>query len=224
MNRPHVVAVFVGRTAPFPPPPHQAWGTSGMEKGAVDGPVAVAISGLDGDENAERPANDREQAICVYPCEHYDWWRTNWSSPRAHFRPGAFGENLCLAGLTENEVCIGDVYRVGTAELAVTKPRGPCRKVAERHGIPELASVMRHSLRTGWYLAVRQDGVLRAGDELELVSRSSPEVTVRDAAEAMYLLRADLNVARHVLAGQGLAENWRRVLAARVAGHPEPPL
>jgi MOSC domain-containing protein YiiM len=195
-----------------------------MEKGAVAGPVAVALAGLDGDENAERPADDREQAICAYPGEHYEWWRTNFSSPRAHFRPGAFGENLCLAGLTETDVCIGDVYRVGTVELAVTKPRGPCWKVAVRHGIPELASIMRQTLRTGWYLAVLQGGVLQAGDELELVNRGSPAVTVHVAAEAMYLRRDDLDLARHVLAGRGLAGNWRRVLEARVAGHPEPPL
>jgi MOSC domain-containing protein YiiM len=83
---------------------------------------------------------------------------------------------------------------------------------------------MRRSLRTGWYLRVVRPGVVQAGAPLELLDRPSPEVTVGRVARAMYHDRADLDLAREMLACPALAGNWRDVLAARVGGRPEPPL
>lgn len=203
------VVVFVGRS---------------LEKGRVTGPAALRRSGLAGDWNERRPAGDRDQAVCAYPVEHYEWWRERFPDRASQFRAGAFAENLSLAGLDETAVCVGDRWRVGTAVVEVSKPRGPCGKLAARHGLPELPAVIRQTLRTGWYLRVVSPGEVEPEADTELVERPWPAVSVSRVAEVMYHLRGDRAAAAEVLACTALAENWRAVLAARVAGRPEPEL
>jgi MOSC domain-containing protein YiiM len=67
-----------------------------------------------------------KKAVYAYPAEHYDFWRRE--LPDTALPWGAFGENFTTEGLLEDEVCIGDRYRVGGVELVVTQPRMPCYK------------------------------------------------------------------------------------------------
>jgi len=219
---PRVLAIFVGTAGPFPPT--SELGTSGIRKFGVHGPVAVNLVGLSGDENVERPAADFDQAVCVYPSEHYEWWRQRYPAASSALCAGRFGENITLRGLTEHDVAVGDHYRVGSAVLVVSKPRGPCKKVAQHTGIPNLSRMMRRTLRTGWYARVASPGVLYEGCPWSLLERRPNALSVHATAEAMYLRRDDIALAKQALQCDGLAGNWRAVFAARVAGRPVPPL
>jgi MOSC domain-containing protein YiiM len=110
--------------------------------------------------------------------EHYDSWRRE--LPDAELPWGAFGENLTTEGLLEDEVWIGERYRVGTTELVVTQPRMPCYKLAVRFGHPDIVKRFLKSRRSGFYFAVAREGDVGAGDVIERLARNDKRLTIAD--------------------------------------------
>lgn len=148
---------------------------SGIGKRAVPGRVEVRPLGLEGDEQADLSVHGGlSKAVYAYPSEHYPFWQTvraqaraaAWGEPMV---PGMLGENLTLAGLLEDQVWIGDVLRFEGCELAVSEPRFPCFKFNATMGFDQASKLMAANAWCGFYLAVRQPGVLAAGDAFELV-------------------------------------------------------
>lgn len=188
-----------------------------IDKQPSDGPVRVGVLGLEGDTQVDaRHHGGVDKAVCVYPSEHLPGWSERL---RRDLRPGAFGENLSTAGVTEDDACIGDRWRVGTALLEITYPRTPCVKVAARHRHPHLIRLIRETGRSGWYLRVLEPGTVRAGDRLERVARPDPAVSV---AEVNAMLRGDRDAeatARRLQAVVAAPAAWRRALAAAHPAH-----
>jgi MOSC domain-containing protein YiiM len=79
---------------------------------------------------------------------------------------GMFGENFTVTGLREDEVRLGDRLRIGSAEFAVTQPRMPCYKLGMRFKSNDIIKKFLHSGRSGFYLAVLQEGEVEAGDAI----------------------------------------------------------
>jgi MOSC domain-containing protein YiiM len=149
--------------------------------------VAVARGNLDGDAQSDLSVHGGAlKAVYAYPREHYDHWRGE--LPDAPLPWGSFGENLTVQGLAEDEVWIGDRYRVGTAELVVTQPRMPCYKLAIRFGDPDMVRRFLQSGRSGFYLSVSREGDVGAGDAIERLARESTRLTV---AEVVSLYATD---------------------------------
>ena len=143
---------------------------SGIGKRPASGPVAVAPGGLAGDEQADRSVHGGlAKAVYAYPSEHHAFWRTvraqagaaAWDAPIA---PGLLGENLTLAGLTEDRAWIGDRLRFAHCVLAVSEPRRPCFKFNAAMGFRHAAKLMVQSGWCGFYLAVVEPGTLEAGE------------------------------------------------------------
>jgi MOSC domain-containing protein YiiM len=102
--------------------------------------------------------------------------------------PGGFAENFTISGQSELTVCIGDIYGVGAAVVQVSQPRGPCYKISYRWKRPDLLGRCEKNGRHGWYLRVLQEGVVEAGQAVELLERPNPAWSVRRAAD-VYLAR-----------------------------------
>jgi hypothetical protein len=113
----------------------------------------------------------------MYPSEHYAFWRDE--LPGRELPWGAFGENLTIEGLLEDDVRIGDRLQVGSAELVVTRPRKPCYKLAIRLAQKDMVARFRASGRSGFYLSIAREGELRAGDAITRIERGSGQ-TVRE--------------------------------------------
>ena len=138
-----------------------AW-FSGFCKNAVAGPVALRWTNLDGDEQADLDNHGGvDKAVCCYPAVHYDGWRCALNLPDLAF--GGFGENFTIDGLAEPDVCIGDVWKIGTAVVQVSQPRQPCWKLARRWKIKTLTLQVQQTGRTGWYFRVLTEGVVAPG-------------------------------------------------------------
>ena len=90
------------------------------------------------------------------------------------------------AGLSEDTVNIGDRFRIGSCELIVTQPRMPCYKLGLKFGRNDIIKRFAKSGRSGFYLAVAQEGVIRAGDRIELVSQSEDRLTVAATNRHLY--------------------------------------
>jgi len=143
--------------------------TTGIFKEPVAGRVAVRALNLDGDRQADLTVHGgREKAVYAYPAEHYAYWRTE--LPGVELAHGAFGENLTTEGLREDDVHVGDRFRVGSAELIATQPRLPCYKLAARFQRADIVKRFLASRRTGFYFAVKREGEVAAGDAIERVA------------------------------------------------------
>jgi MOSC domain-containing protein YiiM len=141
--------------------------------------VRVTSGNIEGDEQSDLSVHGGpEKAVYAYPVEHYDFWRRE--LPDAELPWGALGENFTTEGLLEDDVWIGDRYRIGTTELVVTQPRMPCYKLAIRFGRVDMVKRFRQSRRSGFYLAVEREGDVGAGDAIERLARSDRRLTVAD--------------------------------------------
>ncbi|OZI65595.1 MOSC domain-containing protein [Bordetella genomosp. 1] len=190
--------------------------TSAIAKHALAAPVAVGPLGLAGDEQADpRFHGGPEKAVHHYAYEHYPFWQQALGAREVLTRPGAFGENISTVGLTEREVCIGDIYRCGTLVLQVSQARQPCWKLDVRFAHKGMAAEVQRSGLTGWYYRVLEPGTLHAGAQLERIARPRPGWTL---ARIQDLLN------RRVVDGAALAEladmpelspNWRALFAKR---------
>lgn len=153
--------------------------TTGIFKEPVAAPVRVGRLHLDGDGQADLTVHGgRDKAVYAYPAEHYAAWRNELRTPAWPW--GTFGENFTIEGLLEENVRVGDRFRIGTAELIVTQPRMPCFKLAAKLQRPDLLRRFLTSGRTGWYFAVAWEGEVKPGDLIVRVSRSEDGATIGD--------------------------------------------
>lgn len=181
--------------------------TTAFFKRPVSRPVRAHRLGLEGDAQADLTVHGGpNNALYLFPYEHYGFWR-DWlrSNPLA---PGSFGENLLTEGLLETEVAIGDRFRIGSAVARVTSPRSPCQKLAARFDRLDLGKAFVESRRTGFYLAVDEEGEIRAGDRIERLERHPEQITVADIV-SLYGGKGDLELRRRASELEALPEDWR---------------
>lgn len=145
--------------------------TSAIRKRPVQGRVQVRPLGLEGDEQADLKVHGGlEQAVYVYPYEHYaDWER---ELGHAVTQP-SFGENLVVQGLLETEVELGDRLRIGSSYFEVTRPRFPCYKLQVLWGRKDMTRIFARAPRPGFYLRVLEEGDIGPGDSIEWERRGS---------------------------------------------------
>ena len=160
-----------GRIAPLGP----AGVPSAFVKSSIAGPVAVTTLGLAGDEQADLSVHGGpEKAVYAYPAAYYPAWAAEHPEHAGLFVPGGVGENLTIDGWVESDLCVGDVHAIGTARLQACQPRQPCFKFALRFDDSHLPKAMVRNGRAGWYYRVIEEGVIRAGDAVELADRPNP--------------------------------------------------
>ena len=151
-------------------------------KSPVTGRVRVTRLNLEGDQQSDLAVHGGvDKAVYAYPSEHYPFWRKE--LPSLQLAWGAFGENLTIEGLLEDAIKIGDRLRIGSTQFVVTQPRMPCFKLGIRLGVPDMVNRFLRSGRSGFYLAVLEEGEVAAGDAIELLTQNGqadPAVTVAD--------------------------------------------
>ncbi|AEI45138.1 MOSC domain-containing protein [Paenibacillus mucilaginosus] len=195
--------------------------STGIRKHPVREPAALLREGLAGDGQADLVHHGGpDKAVCVYPWEHYAFWAKELEQQLGF---GAFGENLTLHGLQEASVCIGDMFRLGTALVQVSQPRQPCFKLSVRYGRPDLPLLMQETGFTGWYFRVLEEGRVHAPCPLELTERPSPGWTVSEANRIMHRDTDDMTGTAELLAVPALSASWRATLQRRLEGIPTDP-
>jgi MOSC domain-containing protein YiiM len=171
-----VSSVLTGTVAPFGPKGEP----SGYRKTIRTGKVAVAAWGLAGDEQADLVHHGgTDEAIHHYALDHYPAWIAERPDLRDIFRqPGAFGENVASSGWVEEDICIGDRFRMGTAIVEVSQGRQPCWKLGHRFGDASMMTRVIETGRAGWYYRVIENGAIEAGDCIRLLDRPHPQWSV----------------------------------------------
>lgn len=157
---------------------------TGIFKKPVDGRVRIVGNNLVGDAQADLTVHGGpDKAIYAYPSAHYPLWSSELERELSY---GMFGENLTVDGLDESTVRVGDELRVGSALLTVTIPRRPCFKLAFKFGRNDIIKRFARSGRSGFYLAVVEEGELGAGDPVELERKAPEAPTIAEVVESIY--------------------------------------
>jgi len=155
-------------------------------KRPVEGPRLVRRLNIDGDGQGDLAGHGGEhRAVFVYQIESYRYWQEQLS--RDDFSYGQFGKNFTVAGLADDQVCIGDRYRIGEAVFEVTQPRVTCYRVGIRMADPRMPALLVSHHRPGFYFRVLREGAVQAGDEIVPVAAGPEAMTVTEADALLYL-------------------------------------
>jgi ferredoxin-NADP reductase/MOSC domain-containing protein YiiM len=181
---------------------------TGVFKDPVTGPCRVRRLNLDGDGQGDLAGHGGEQrAVFVYQIESYRHWER--ALGRSDFTYGQFGENFTIEGLTDDEVCIGDRYRIGGALFEVTQPRVTCYRVGIRLNEPRMPALLTASGRPGFYLRVLEEGDVGAGDELHQVLSQPDRLSIVEANALLYLPGHPRDRLARALRIPALSPGWR---------------
>jgi MOSC domain-containing protein YiiM len=206
-----IVSVQVGQVAPLGPDGVP----SAFAKSPAKGPVAVGRLGLVGDAQADLTVHGGpDKAVYLYPAEHYVAWSRELPEHTELLVPGGFGENLTTLGLDEGTVCIGDVFRAGSALLQITQPRQPCFKLGLRFGDTHLPRAFLRSGRSGWYARVLEEGVVASLDPVVVLERPNPRWPVSRLVRLITHRLATPDDMSELAELPGVASDWRRIAIA----------
>ncbi|MBI5632957.1 MAG: MOSC domain-containing protein [Nitrospirae bacterium] len=182
--------------------------TTGICKTPAFGLLNLTADGFEKDGVGDlKHHGGHDKAVCVYSLDHYPYWEEllGIKLPEA-----AFGENLTVSGLRENEVCIGDIYEAGPALLQVSQPRQPCRTLSVRYGRDDMIKLVRDSGLTGFYFRVLRTGSLKKGDQLQLKEKDKNGVSIAFANSIYHHRKTDCEGIERVLDVDALSASWKK--------------
>src|SRR5215467_10629997 len=177
-------------------------------KRPVVGPRLVRRLNIDGDGQGDLAGHGGEhRAVFVYQIESYRYWQQQLG--RTDFSYGQFGENFTVEGLADDQVCIGDRYRIGEAEFEVTQPRVTCYRVGIRMDNPQIPALLISHHRPGFYLRVLHEGAVQAGDEIVQVAAGPEAMTVAEVDALLYLPGHSRQQVLRALRIPALPDGWK---------------
>src|SRR6266850_5844021 len=177
-------------------------------KEPVRGRRMVRQLNIDGDGQGDLLGHGGEhRAVFVYQIESYRYWQDRLG--RSDFTYGQFGENFTVEGLADDDVCIGDRYRIGGALFEVTQPRVTCYRVGIRMDEPQMAALLTSSGKPGFYFRVLQEGEVEAGDEIVKVADGPEHMTVAEINALLYLSHHPREQLERALRIPALSPGWR---------------
>jgi ferredoxin-NADP reductase/MOSC domain-containing protein YiiM len=192
---------------------------TGVFKDPVTGPRRVRKLNVDGDGQGDLGGHGGEQrAVFVYQLDSYRYWERELG--RSDFVHGQFGENFTVEGLSDDEVCIGDRYRIGTAVFEVTQPRVTCYRVGLRMNDPRIPALLVSHRRPGFYFRVLEEGDVQAGDEIIKLASGQEEMTVAEVDALLYLPGHPRQQLLRALRIPALSPGWQASFRALVDGAP----
>ena len=163
---------------------------------------------VEGDAQADLAGHGGEQrAVFFYQMDSYHYWERLLG--RNDFVFGQFGENFTVDGLADNEVCIGDRYRIGGAEFEVTQPRVTCYRVGIRMNEPRMPALLVAHHRPGFYFRVLQEGEVGASDDIVKISDGPERISVADVDALLYLPGHSTEQLQQALRIPALSKGWQ---------------
>lgn len=208
-----VIAFFAGAVRPMPGDGRP----TAIFKSPVKGPVWIGSEGLIDDAQADRRVHGGpEKAVHHYPLENHRRLAAQFDEQAAGFVSGGMGENISTEGMTEENVCIGDIYTVGSVTLQLSQPRTPCWKIDAKFDREGITRFVADQGIAGWYYRVLQPGSAKAGDMLHLVERNADPFTLRDWWTIMRTPRVSLDTLQRVADTPGLTPAYREKILQRI--------
>ncbi|GAA0339149.1 MOSC domain-containing protein [Bacillus carboniphilus] len=179
---------------------------SGKGKSAVQA-FKVAKVGIVGDDVANHKFHGGpDRVVCLYPFEHYAYWEEVFQK---RLTLPAFGENITTTGMMEDQVCIGDIYKIGDTILQITQGRVPCVTISNYNEEKQLLKKVIETNLTGYFFRVLEEGTIKFDSEITLLEKHSKEISVSFATQILFHQKEDKASIEKILTVDALAEEWR---------------
>jgi MOSC domain-containing protein YiiM/ferredoxin-NADP reductase len=183
--------------------------------------VKVGFLGCEGDEQGYIGHGGVDKALMWYPSQHYAFWRSELPLSANLFTVGGFGENLVTDNekLSEEVVCVGDIYRFGGEEgvlIQISEPRQPCFMLNHRFEVKDMSLRSQNGNRTGWYCRVLKEGYIQASDSISLIKRKYPRWTIKEMQKVLYVDRKSWEAIRELSELDELGEEIRTIFSNRL--------
>ncbi|AIE79478.1 MOSC domain-containing protein [Bacillus anthracis] len=189
---------------------------TGINKKQVKEPVYLSFVKFNGDGQADLVHHGGvDKAVCVYTGDHYPYWEKELNQDLVY---GAFGENITVSGMREEDVCIGDMFELGQAIVQVTQPRQPCFKLAKKYNIPKLPLYFQETGYTGFYFRVLKEGWVSSVDTLKRLQSDPKGVSVAFANRIMHKEKQNVEGVKRILEVNALSSSWRKSFEKRISG------
>ncbi|HDR7779543.1 MOSC domain-containing protein [Bacillus cereus group sp. MYBK29-1] len=189
---------------------------TGINKKQVKEPVYLSFVKFNGDGQADLVHHGGvDKAVCVYTGDHYPYWEKELNQDLVY---GAFGENITVSGMREEDVCIGDMFELGQAIVQVTQPRQPCFKLAKKYNIPKLPLYFQETGYTGFYFRVLKEGWVSSVDTLKRLQSDPKSVSVAFANRIMHKEKQNVEGVKRILEVNALSSSWRKSFEKRISG------
>ncbi|MEG3765929.1 MOSC domain-containing protein [Alteromonas sp. 14N.309.X.WAT.G.H12] len=202
----YVEALFAGKPTAF--------GPRGAPSAIKKAPVAFLTVHTDGtaeDEQGNKKLHGGAEKV-IHQFSHDGYHRLTSAFPDHAFPLGTIGENILIPGMNDENVFIGDRYRIGEVILQVSAPRAPCNKISHRYGIKNLDRFVGKEGITGWYYRVIETGVIHRNDPVTLLSRHDKTVSIGALMRAVHDL-GDVDAAKQFEGLEILDDEWREKCA-----------
>lgn len=147
-----------------------------------------------------------DRAVCLYAFEHYSYWEEIFQ--KKLILP-AFGENITATGMVEEQVCIGDIFKIGETIVQVTQGRVPCATISKYNQENQFLKKVVETTLTGYFFRVLEEGTINFDSEITLVEKHSKEISVSFATQILFHQQQDKTSVEKILTVDALAEDWR---------------
>ncbi|WCK52714.1 MOSC domain-containing protein [Aneurinibacillus sp. Ricciae_BoGa-3] len=216
MVRPSIISVNIGMPKVIRYADREV--STAIFKERVDTGALLTRTGFLGDKQGDlKNHGGLDKAACVHAFEHYPYWQ---EELKLKLAPGAFGENLTIAGMPEEAVCIGDLYQIGEAVVQVSQPRQPCYKINIRLDAQNMPARIEEHGSTGYYLRVIEEGKIMNSDVPALLKRDPLGVSVAYVNRITHHEKDNTQGIERILSVEALSDSWRDRLAARLKDRP----
>jgi MOSC domain-containing protein YiiM len=155
----------------------------------------------------------KDLAVCAYFVDHFPHWKNELDR---EIKPGAFGENLSLAGINETQIYIGDIFRLGEAEIEVSQPRQPCHKLNKVFDLQAMACKIQTTGYTGCYFRVKKTGWVKPVPAFELIQEAPGKISIEMINVLMFKEKKNQDLLRTVVSLQALSTKWREKFQKRL--------
>ena len=187
---------------------------SGIFKTPVSDPIFLDQLGFAGDGVGDTKIHGGvDLAVCAYCVEHFLHWNDKLNRKLA---PGAFGENLSLEGMFETDVCIGDIFEVGSAQIQISQPRQPCHKLNKVFNDQSMACSVQKTGFSGYYLRVLKTGMVESGSPIKLIHKDPNGISIEDANALLRKGGANVPNMKNLISHPSLSNEWRKMFQKRL--------
>lgn len=183
-------------------------------KKPIEGEIFLDELGFRGDGVGNtRIHGGKELAVCSYFVDHFPYWQ---AELEREMKPGDFGENLSLSGINEKQINIGDVFRLGEAEIEVSQPRQPCHKLNKVFDLQAMACKVKKTGYTGCYFRVKKTGWVKPDSAFKKIQEGLGEISIEMVNVLMFKEKKNPDLLKKVASLQALSIEWREKFQKRI--------
>lgn len=205
--------IYIGKEEIFTKE-NNSFPTSYRKKEILDDDIFVSFLGFKEDNQSDKKYHGgKEQALCVYCEKEYEFLKNKYNF---NLKDCSFGENISLLDVSDEDICIGDVFTCGKAIFEVSLPRVPCHKISDIIGIDNLKDILEQECKTGFYLRVLEEGIISKSLEFCLTKRKNPKYTIKFVNECLFFPQNNQENIHALLNCEELADNFKTLLKSKI--------